>query len=369
MNRPNRLAMLTALKDKKTSFSARGVDRSEIFQRISDGNVIPIVGNSVQFEQIFGSPTADSKSKAGSASINEQLAEIWAQEVGYPLTDTFDLARVALYNRVISDDSEHAKRRYLTFLKTTLLDMFGQDPEAAGIVDDLRTRINALSFADIVQELGATAYPTLDEDPLRLLARLNLPIYVTTSYFDFLERAIIAEGRTPHTQVCFWSGDELNVAPEHRYDSKLEPSQAQPLVYHLFGLEKYPRTMVLSEDDYLAFLVEVTRAPNQTNPVIPLYMSEAFRSKSLILFGYQPHDWDFRVVFRGVVKPGLTALRSFGLILQINPEQDSMGKQEEAQNYLKEYFQEADFKVEWGNVEQYVQNLWKEWSQWTRGQA
>ena len=260
-------------------------------------------------------------------------------------------------------------RRFLIFLKTALLDMFAQDPEVAGAVDELRTRVNMLSFADIVQELGVIAYATPDEDPLRLLARLNLPVYVTTSYFDFLERAIIAEGRTPRTQVCFWSGEDVNIAPEHHYDPNLIPSQTQPLVYHLFGLEKYPRTMVLSEDDYMAFLVEVTRAPNPTSPVIPLYLAEAFRSKSLILLGYRLHDWDFRVIFRGVVKPGLTALRSFGLILQVNPSQDGMGRQEQAQSYLKEYFQEADFKVEWGNVEQYIQNVWKEWSQWARGRA
>jgi hypothetical protein len=364
MNGPSRQIRLSALKDRKVSFSARDVDRSELFQRISNGNVIPIIGNSVQFEQIFGSPPADGENDAGSASVNEQLAEIWAQNIGYPLADTFDLARVALYNRVISDDGEHAKRRYLSFLKTALLDMFGQDPQAAGLVEELRTRINALSFADIVQELGAVIYPTPQEDPLRMLASLNLPIYVTTSYFDFMERAIIAQGRTPRTQVCFWSGKESNVAPEHVPDPNFVPSRDQPLVYHLFGLEKYPSTMVLSEDDYLAFLVEVAR-----NPVIPTYLSGELSSKSLILFGYNLHDWDFRVVFRGVVKPGLTVLRSFGLILQINPDRGGMGKQEDAQNYLKEYFQEADFKVEWGVVEQYIQNLWKEWSQWSRGQA
>jgi hypothetical protein len=344
------------------------VDRSEIFQRVRDGKVIPIVSNSVRFEKIF-----KMVAETAEEPVDEALARTWASLIEYPLKDDFDLARVALYNLVKSDDPEHAKRKYLTFLKQILIELAKNDEKVADVALELESQLNELSLPDIANELGYPPYPDADLDPLRLLARLNLPIYVTTSHFDFLERAIIAESggkTTPRTQVCFWSGEESNVLPEHRPDPNYEPSATNPLVYHLFGYEKYPRTLVLSEDDYLAFLAEVTKGPDIHKQIIPVRLTDALRSMSLILLGYSLNDWDFRVLFRGVIKPGLASLRSFGLILQLEPGKSGMaGNPAEAVNYLKEYFEDADFKVAWGESETYMNELWKEWSKWVQGQS
>ncbi len=363
-NRPSRGSLLEALKQKNKAQGDQ-VDRSEIFQRIRDGKVIPIIGNSVRFDQIFSTLVAEDPTEP----VDEALARTWADLIGYPLKDNFDLARVALYNHVQSDDPEHAKRKYLNFLKQILIELGKSDESVAEVALELEAQLNEMSFADIASDLGYPGYSSPDLDSLRLLARLNLPIYVTTSYFDFLERAIIIEGRTPRTQICFWSGDESNILPDHRIDPNFIPSATNPVVYHLFGFEKYPRTLVLSEDDYLAFLAEATKGPDVHKPVIPLYLADALRSMSLILLGYNLHDWDFRVLFRGVIKPGLTSLRSFGLIVQLEPGKIGLaGNPAEANNYLKEYFEDADFKVVWGESEIYLNDLWKEWSKWVQGQ-
>ncbi len=141
-------------------------------------------------------------------------------------------------------------------------------------------------------------------------------------------------------------------------------------MYHLYGYEKYPRTLVLSEDDYMTFLVEVSKGPDVHKPVIPLYLADALRSMSLILMGYCLDDWDFRVLYRGIVKPGITSLRPFGLIVQLEPGKSGLaGNAVEATNYLKEFFEDADFKVEWGDPYNYMHNLYKEWSKWAQGQA
>ena len=364
LNRPSRGSLLEALKQKNKAQGDQ-VDRSEIFQRVRDGKVIPIISNSIAFEKIF-SLSSDSPEEP----VDHFIARTWAELIGYPLKDDFDLARVALYNRVKSRDPEQAKRQYITFLKQILVELGKADEKTADAALEMENQLNELTLTDIANDLGYPAYPDPDHDPLRLLARLNLPIYVTTSYFDFLERAIIAEGRTPLTQVCFWSGDETSVLPEHRTDPNFVPTPQTPLVYHLYGLEKYPRTLVLSEDDYLAFLVEATKGPDVHKPVIQLYLADALRSMSLILLGYKLDDWDFRVLYRGIVKPGLTSLRSFGLIVQLEPGKSGLaGNPDEANNYLKEYFEDADFKVEWGDSYDYMDNLWKEWSKWAQGQA
>ena len=40
-------------------------------------------------------------------------------------------------------------------------------------------------------------------------------------------------------------------------DPLYEPTPEAPLVFHLFGLERFPETLVLSIDDYLDVLVRV----------------------------------------------------------------------------------------------------------------
>ncbi len=362
LNKRSRGSLLEALR-KKNKSQGDQMDQSEIFQRIRDGKVIPIISNALTFEKIF-TDSADTQTEP----IDSFLAHTWADLIGYPLNDGATVARVALYNRVKNRDPEQAKRQYVNFLKQILVELGKTDDRVSYVANELEGQLNELSFSGMANDLSYPTYADADSDPLRLLARLNLPIYITTSAFDFLERAIIAEGRTPFTQVCFWSGDESNVLPEHKTDPNFVPSPATPLVYHLFGFEKYPRTLVLSEDDYLSFLVEVTKPLDVHKPVIPLYLAEALKSMSLILLGYHLQDWDFRVLYRGIVKPGLSNLRSFGLIVQLEPGKNGLSeKAEEANSYLKQYFEDADFKVEWGDSYQYMSNLWKEWSKWTQG--
>ena len=60
---------------------------------------------------------------------------------------------------------------------------------------DLREQRDSLSFSAIASQLGYPKYASADDDPLRLLARLPLSIYITTSGHDFMERALADEGR------------------------------------------------------------------------------------------------------------------------------------------------------------------------------
>jgi hypothetical protein len=373
---PTRSELLAAkIQAKKSSPKIESdIDREEIFRRIKEGKVIPIISNSIWAEKTFLLNDPGSR-----FSIDGQLSQFWAELIEYPLGDGFDLARVALFNRVNSSDPEHAKRKYLDFLKETLLDLTesDEDKEVAAKVPELRTQINELSLTEIAQELRYPRYPSPDLDPVRLLARMNLPIYVTTSYFDFIERAIRAEGRTPRSQVCFWSGEETGISPEHQFNDKFVPSRETPLVYHLFGLEKYPRTMVLSEDDYLEFLVNISRVINVHRPLLPLSLGDALRSNSLILLGYRLYDWEFRVLFRGILKRDQASLRSFGLVLQLdaskavsmNNEDDTRAqRQAKYLRYLNEYFRDSDFKVDWGDADTFVQSLWNSYHKWSKGQ-
>jgi len=346
--------------------------------RIKDGEVIPVISNSVRNDRIFdigydyNAGLAKEDPHVGELTIDEELAEEWAEEIRYPMPDKRQLARVAVYNRIESDDDEQAKRKYLRFLKEYMLDIAEDDEDVSGLVGELRDQMHTLSFSEIACQLD---YPRFEdvhaEDPLRLLARLPLAVYVTTSYYDFLERALQAESRTPRTQICFLFGEPMDVAPKHRPDPDIVLTPKEPLVYHLHGFERYPESLVLSEDDYLDFLARVSEESRDSKaPFIPLYLSAALAESSLILLGYRLHDWDFRVLFRGLIKAKHDALRKFSLAIQLDPvEQRGVVNAHEARNYLEKYFEPSKFRVEWDNTDDFIRKLYRKWDEWRKCRA
>jgi hypothetical protein len=187
-----------------------------------------------------------------SLTVDERLAKRWADQIHYPMWDCCELARVAQFNKFETPDPYTAKNDYLRFIKDELLKLAEANGEPAGLIGELQRRKSERSLADLAQELDYPRFPEGREDPLRLLARLPLPIYVTTSYYDFLERALTAEGFSPLTQICWWGQRQPStISPEHCPDPSFKPSPSKPLVYHLHGLEQYPRSLVLSEDSII----------------------------------------------------------------------------------------------------------------------
>lgn len=305
---------------------------------------------------------------------------MWAHEIQYPLRDKYNLARVAQYWQVENQNRYRtAKEQYLDSLKIFFLNHVqkslsvrdGENSEAKTEVDDLNQEVNRLrdnidfyNFTElVVEQLSLPKFPTKVEDPLRLLAKFDLPIYITTSYFDFLERIIRSESngkKEPRTQVCFCNRN-FNSKPEHGLDRDYVPDLKIPAVYHLFGLEDYPESLVLSEDDYLNFLISMFEDTNQLNPLIPLTMQKALATSPLLLLGFQLHDWDFRVLFRFLLKfrkPGAKP----GLIIQLNPSKEGMEQKEKSVDFLNHYFDKEEFNLLWEDADSFIQRLYLTWS-------
>ena len=367
MQRPNRGSLLA---DQLKLRMPKG-DWADICRRIKDGNVIPVIGNAVRNNGIFdwwlsASGIGTPEGPEIGLSVDEYLAQEWSAYIGYPLIDTTNLARVALYNRARSKDDEEAKVNYLLFLKQILLILADKDPVVKDQVPALEKQVSQLSFSDLVTELD---YPRLApgmEDPLRCLARMPLPTYITTSYYDFMERALEAEDRPPRTQVCFWSGEPTNLEPQYKTQHDLVPSVENPVVYHLFGWERYPSSMVLSEGDYLDYLMRIIQDTNTSNPIIPLYLRMGLNASSLILMGYRMQDWDFRVLFRLIRQ---SSLRPFSMLVQMNPEQLAGNlKSGEVRSYLEDFFR-GIFSIHWGNPDEFVYQLCAEYKKWTQAET
>jgi hypothetical protein len=382
--------------------------------RIEGGKILPVVGNSVLNDMLFPSlahsdkaspeaaeaaaqegDDAPARQEAGGGTepiraeddsgpspdeallrqtVDEVLADILAEEQGYPFADTSSkLARVAQFiSYARQPDPGLAKRDYLRFLKDWLI-LFSQgDRELAPLVTRVQDwpRQPGRTFSDLATALGYPRIPPGKRNPLDLLAQLHLPVYLTTSYYDFLERALHAVGRPPRTHACFWNRDPR---PGDAYypDPDFIPDADHPVVYHLYGFEKDPESIVLAEDDYLDFLVKVAR---ESQSILPTYLTQQLAESSLILVGYRPQDWDFRILFRGVLTSCVNiAARPISVAIQLEPSlrreiADREKAEQDAETYLEKYFRRLNFAVEWSDVYTFTADLLGRWEQWRRGQ-
>lgn len=392
-------ALKRQLDERPTAVTPTDDFWSDMYERVRKGNVLPILGGSVRLKRIFAlehtepaaqpQPSADPPAEsqpwaaanadegaAESEAVLTDLSELWASKIGYPLTETANLARVAQYNSVISADTRQEKRRFLEFLKVSLLDLAEQfDPSVQEVVPRLRREHEStdLSFADLVTELDYPRYENRP-DPLRVLARFRLPIYLTTSYYDFIERALKAEGATEvRTQFCLWNMSEDSVAPEHRPDDTYVPTPERPLVYHLFGLEQYPQSLVLSEDDYLDFVLALARDFDTSKRLVPLAVRRQLEECSLLLMGFRLTDWEFRVLFRGLINLLHGSYRRteklYSVAIQLDPRyQEPVKDVDAARHYLEAYFGKSQFQVVWTTTERFIGSLWSYWDRKSRGE-
>ncbi len=330
--------------------------RESILPNISKGSVIPVISGSFRMEQIFHELAEEN----GSNVVDGLIAQ-WAKLINYPMPDNSNLAQVAQYYFVERNDDPSARTEILSFLKKFLWSMADTEVEDPALAAGLRNRIEAMRFSELVKELDYPKFPDGTADPLSLLARFPLPYYITTSHSDFVERALQAAGKEPCTQICFWSGEMANIRNEHRtITGEFNASDTKPLVYHLYGLEDYPQTLVLSEDDYINFLISIAEDTNTLNPKIPLYLRKAVGGSQLLLIGFRLSDWDFRVLFRLMMNFRIEGFSPRGMLIQLQ-DKENEASNANAIEYLKRYFGRKSFDIEWNNSDRFVQELWKEW--------
>jgi SIR2-like domain len=256
-----------------------------------------------------------------------QIAKEWAKEHGYPLEDREDLARVAQYIGVYHDlvhPKEHIVLRF----------------KGRGVPD----------FAKA-------------DEPHAALAKLPIPIYITTNYDDFMMRALTAAGKQPRQEICRWNDHPAvaNAPGALHDDPDYEPTAQAPLVFHLHGHLDVAESLVLTEEDYLDFLVAIS----ERKDILPSVVKEAFAGTSLLFVGYSLADWDFRVLHRGLVMTSKSAaLRRISVTVQL-PRTERRKKL--AREYLEKYFARMDARVYWGDANAFSTELADRWSARTNG--
>lgn len=260
---------------------------------------------------------------AGVLPLASEIAQEWADEYDYPLTDSTNLIKVAQYLAVEYND--------WLFPKMLIKERFEK------VVPNFK----------------------LPSEIHGVLAELPLPLYITTNYDDFMYQALtLNEKKEPVQELCRWNAKVENLK-SRLDDSSFCPSAEQPVVFHLHGHTNTVPSMVLTEDDYLDFLINTGKDMNtgQNKVLLPSWIESAFTRSSLLFLGYSLSDANFRVVFRSLVT---YMQKNFGMAhvsVQLTPGGLSDDQLERALKYLDTYFRELKVKVYWGTCEEFAKDL------------
>ena len=323
-----------------------------IVDRIHEGKVLPCISDSISNDLTFGS--------------HDDIIEGWAASFDFPTSENgnsglFDernnLTLMTQYHSVMSKadpeikaDDRYIKEIYLEFLREALFSISDED-----LLEDLQADValNELPFSQVAERLNVPAFDDGLNNPLLILAGFPLPIYLTTSYHNLVEVALRKAGKNPRTEICYWNNHLKSIPSVFDIDRNYQPSKEEPLVYHLFGVDAYPDSLVLTEDDHLDFLVTISQDIN----AISSRVRQALAESSLVLLGYTLRSWDFRILFRGLIKPSETQRRTKSVAIQLSA--NTLEK-----SYLVNYLsQEADFEIYWGDTLSFIQELHQGWSE------
>ena len=316
-----------------------------LLERIADKKCTPIVGMGA----VTGGPpqgvTADKWNFQ--YPVNAALAQQWATQFKYPLEDATRIERVAQFMSVEKDPR------------------WPKD--------------------SIARQLAKADPPnfTLENETHRVLAELKLPIYITSNFDDYLERALLAADANVRVSICRWNkhippdapafdpdpakrdfvpyatvevGEEPRTLVYNPAGTGYKPTAANPLIYHFHGHMAWPASLVVTEDDYFEFLLNVAAQPS---PILPR-IQEAFGDASVLFLGYKLSDWDFLVLFRLLTN----ALRDSGskhIAVQLGPMSGAQSgdatKAENAARYLGSYFDKRNIKLYLGTCQEFVAEL------------
>ncbi|HSF50950.1 MAG TPA: SIR2 family protein [Nitrososphaeraceae archaeon] len=313
---------------------------------IEEKNCLPFIGqeshNSISF--------ADPAKKSLHYIDLDKISNEWAEKHKYPLENTSQISNVAQFLSIKFDSNIFPNK-------------------------ELSRIISKIEPPDFSQA-------EYDNTPYSVLAKLPLPIYITTNYDHFMEAALINNNRKPVSDFCRWSDYlldnnkyefEAKRFSENKYSIKgenlssvleqgsdYEPKVDRPLVYHLYGDIAAPASMVLTEKDYFEFVINLQKS---SSPLarIPNYILQSLAISSLMFIGYNLEDIVFRTIFQGFIRLQTSNIRDTNISVHV-PREVSKEKAELIMEYLSSYaekFYVVD--IHWGNINEFILDLNRRW--------
>lgn len=286
-----------------------------LLKRIKDRKCTPLLGAGAEYPVI---------------PLGYSIAMEWARNYNYPFEDSYDLSRVAQF-LAVDRDPMFPTEEIVKLFKTVKPPDFTKPYEIHSI-----------------------------------LADLPLPIYLTTNYDDFMVKALKSRNKNPIREFCRWSKRIQNQFKDKPSIFESEnPTIANPVVFHLHGNNDVPESLVLTEDDYLDFLVNISN----DHDLLPPKIREVLSGTSLLFLGYSIKDWDFRVIFRSLVSYLERSVSRAHIIVMLLPDVGNVPDEQKAkaQQYLDRYFWELRIKVYWGTCQDFAADLRKRWEVFNHG--
>ena len=311
-----------------------GFDRwPSLVGNIRKGRCTPILGSGL-LESLVG-------------SFNE-IARGWAKKYRYPMAgeECEELPLVAQYLAVDQGQESFVRDEFADALRAGVLRQYPEIPEAVAQGD-----IQAL-----ISAAGAIRREQESDEPHQVLAGLNLPVYLTTNPDNLLADALTASGKKPVVALCPRRDNAGDTTTAEQ--PNFEPTQEAPLVYHLFGHLRDLESVVITQDNYFDYLIDVTR----NNDIIPTSVRAKLTNTALLFLGFQLRDWDFRVFFSSIKgREGRALLGKYAHVaVQIDPEQDRTVDPQRARQYLERYFSDTKISIYWGRAEDFLKELQKQ---------
>lgn len=314
---------------------------STLLENIEDGWCTPFLGPGVT---------------AGLLPSPVEVAQKLAVEYNYPFPATQSLPRVAQF--VGTSDNRRLRRDIVRALAEGFKRRMGLKP-------DRRDRRKGL--AEIIEDgdWSARSLELYESEIHHQLAGLNLPLYVTTNFDNFMTLALRARGLEPRRETVAWREGTSQEAERPHHDLDPPPSTEKPVVMHLFGTDDDPLSMVLTEDDYLDYLACISR---DYEYLLPTSVNEALASTTLLFLGYRLEDLDLKVIMRGLLTN--LDLERWGMLhvaVQIESSVVDEAVVEEVTRYFQKYFANSKIDVYWGSAQQFVDDLHARWQEYTHG--
>ncbi len=212
------------------------IDWDALLDDLREETLVPFLGAGLSLGQ---------KSSQGLPSGTE-LAEYLADKCNYPGEDHFDLLRVAQFFALKRGEMK------------------------------LRNSVKEKLSSENVQPNEAH----------KILAGWPIKFVFTTNYDNLMERAFVMNGKDPAKAIYNRFGDQEQIKSESTINS--------PLVYKLHGSLDDIDSMVITEDNYIDFLISLIEG----NPKIPDNVRNCFQTNSILFIGYGLKDWNIRVLLR-----------------------------------------------------------------------
>lgn len=276
----------------------------------------------------------------------EEIARRWADRWQMPLVEHArgELAKVAQFMQVRTS-AQTPRTELRAFMRAEFRRQWGDRLDAALFRPE--------RFPDLMSAVAQLHRADMGEDPYALVADLDLPVYITTSWTSLLEEALVARDRRPIVRSFAWHRDRIDVAEPLDFDPD-DPER--PCVYHLFGRFDDPDSIALSEDDYFAWLSAWMRRGD----LIPDALRRALTGQSQMFLGYRLDGWEFRMLHQAIKSfSGATLLDRYVHVgVQLSPEDNDI-EPEAAQEYLEKVFSRNKLSIYWGRSRDFLDELTK----------